>query len=197
MVVVQFFWTNNSNIGLPTIKERPITTAFFPDKSPKVFSKSIMTPRGVQGTNWFWPECNLPIFSVWKPSTSLMGLMVLIITLSSMCFGRGSWTNMPLISGLLFKDSISLISSFWDKFSSKRYSLDVISQKLQALIFCLTYTWLAGLSPTKTTASEGFKFVLLKNCFDLSLTFALREVENVFTSMIWELIKLWLAWWWF
>lgn len=54
--------------GLPTIFERPTTTAFNPDSDPK-WSRSIFRqPSGVQGTMASCPVPRSPTFEMWNPS---------------------------------------------------------------------------------------------------------------------------------
>ena len=77
-------------------------------------------------------------------------------TLSAfICWGRGSCTSMPCIESSLF----SLLTIFSNS-SSETSSLSLCSTELNptSLVFSvlfLTYTLLAGFSPTKTTANPG------------------------------------------
>ena len=71
-VTVQFSFINNIAAGMPTMFDRPTTTAFFPLSSTPERFKSSMHPFGVHGTNK--GSCpfiaNFPMFSGWNPSTS-------------------------------------------------------------------------------------------------------------------------------
>ena len=70
-------------IGLPTMLERPTTTASRPERSPKRSVNSIIQPSGVHGTKPDWPTLNRPALITWNPSTSLSGLIEEMIDCSS------------------------------------------------------------------------------------------------------------------
>ncbi len=78
MVTVQLSRSSSCAIGLPTMFERPTTTASSPERSPSRSRSSIRQPSGVQGTIDFCPVPSRPTFEMWKPSTSFSGAMVLI-----------------------------------------------------------------------------------------------------------------------
>ena len=59
-VTVQFSASSSCAIGLPTMLERPITTASRPDRSPSRSLRSIRQPSGVQGTSPSSPTASRP-----------------------------------------------------------------------------------------------------------------------------------------
>ena len=77
IVTVALAASSRFAIGLPTMLERPTTTAVRPDKSPVPSVRRIITmaPAGVQGTKAepSWPVTSLPTLTKEKPSTSLSG----------------------------------------------------------------------------------------------------------------------------
>ena len=97
MVVVALAFTNSSAAGIPTMFDRPTTTAFAPSICAPAFSSRIMHPAGVQGTkSGSRPFCaRRPMFTGWKPSTSFSMLIVRRICSSSKPGGSGSWTRIP------------------------------------------------------------------------------------------------------
>ena len=60
----------------------------------------------MHGTELSYPEERFPTFIGWSPSTSLFGEIVSITFCLSICFGRGSWTNIPETVWSLFNYSI-------------------------------------------------------------------------------------------
>jgi hypothetical protein len=77
-VTVQLAASRRLAIGLPTMLERPMTTALRPDRSlPRTRSISSMEPAGVQGTKAVSasPAPSLPTLTKVKPSTSFSGAM--------------------------------------------------------------------------------------------------------------------------
>ena len=76
MVTVALARTSSSATGMPTILERPSTTALTPFRSGSTASISSMQPAGVQGTNsGSRPFCaSRPMLIGWKPSTSFSRL---------------------------------------------------------------------------------------------------------------------------
>ncbi len=64
-----------------------------------------MIPVGVQEVKRGFPEKRSPRFSGWYPSTSFPGLTASITRSASTCFGSGSWTRIPSISGSAFSRS--------------------------------------------------------------------------------------------
>ena len=82
--------------GLPTMFERPTTTARFPARSSPASSTRARIPRGVQATMpSSSPRRSFPALTGWNPSTSLPGGIASRTSRSSRCPGRGSWTSMP------------------------------------------------------------------------------------------------------
>mmetsp|Transcript_38289 Transcript_38289/g.120884 ORF Transcript_38289/g.120884 Transcript_38289/m.120884 type:complete len:208 (+) Transcript_38289:104-727(+) len=83
--------------GMPTMLERPTTTARLPEISTPERSRSSMEPLGVQGMNLGLRPRMLssPMLKGWKPSTSLSREMAWRMRSSLMCLGRGSCTRIP------------------------------------------------------------------------------------------------------
>ena len=95
MVTVAFSASSSCASGLPTMLERPTTTAFIPaSEACTVFARR-MQPSGVQGTSDGRPVDSRPAFIGWKPSTSLAGSIASITFSESICAGSGSCTRMP------------------------------------------------------------------------------------------------------
>ncbi len=59
----QWARSNRVAIGLPTMFERPMTTACKPLRSPQVSSSNRMQPLGVQGVSTSAPWTSPPTFS--------------------------------------------------------------------------------------------------------------------------------------
>ena len=61
-----------SAAGIPTMLDRPTTTAFFPRNYTPLRSSNTTQPFGVHGMNsGSWPFIeSFPMFSGWNPSTS-------------------------------------------------------------------------------------------------------------------------------
>ena len=79
MVTVQLAASSRLAIGLPTMFERPTTTALRPERSlPRTRSIRSIEPAGVQGTKAVSnsPVPSLPTLMKWKPSTSFSGAIV-------------------------------------------------------------------------------------------------------------------------
>ena len=104
-VTVQSFFMSISAAGMPTMLDRPTTTAFFPLRSTPERSSRTMQPLGVQGMKrGSWPfMLSLPMLRGWKPSTSFCSEISASIFSSFMCLGSGSWTRMPWQSGSALK----------------------------------------------------------------------------------------------
>ncbi len=113
MVTVQFSANSSIATGLPTMLERPITTASLPDSGTPDCLSMYMIPLGVQATTPSWPVNSLPALSIWNPSTSFWGKMLASTASSSRCLGSGNCTKMPWICGSWFNASIASISSSW------------------------------------------------------------------------------------
>ena len=75
MVTVAFSASSNCATGLPTMLERPITTASSPASERCTVLASMTQPSGVQGTRPGRPVASRPALTGWKPSTSLAGSM--------------------------------------------------------------------------------------------------------------------------
>ena len=73
MVTVQFSRSSSCAIGLPTMFERPMTTASRPDRSCFTDFASIIEPTGVHGASARSPIDRRPTLTGWKPSTSFAG----------------------------------------------------------------------------------------------------------------------------
>src|SRR5438093_1515750 len=97
----------------------------------------------------------LPTFEGWNPSTSLPGSTRSNTRCSSMCWGSGSCTSMPWILGSPLRRSMTASSSASVACLGSRMVSWCRPASPQALPFMRTYTWEAGLSPTRTTASPG------------------------------------------
>ncbi|MOA13085.1 hypothetical protein D3C78_1331170 [compost metagenome] len=121
-VTVQSAASSRAAIGLPTMLERPITTACLPDRSPRVSRSRRMQPAGVQGTSTSRPWLRPPTFSLWKPSTSLAGSMACSTAVSSMCLGSGSCTRMPCTLASPFSSATSASTSAALASAGRRYS---------------------------------------------------------------------------
>ncbi len=63
MVTVQFSASSNCATGLPTMLERPMTTASRPASEPSASLASITEPTGVQGTSDSCPVESRPTFT--------------------------------------------------------------------------------------------------------------------------------------
>ena len=106
-VTVQLSPSRSSAIGLPTMFDRPMTTAFLPARSPSSARSNLRQPSGVQGTNPSSPVASRPALIGWKPSTSLSGSMRVMTWAASMWRGSGSWTRMPSTAGSALSRSTS------------------------------------------------------------------------------------------
>ncbi len=94
-------------MGLPTMFERPTTTASAPERSPR-WSRSISRqPSGVQGAMAFCPVARRPTLAMVKPSTSLAGSMASMTASARIWAGSGSWTRMPCTAGSAFSRATS------------------------------------------------------------------------------------------
>ena len=125
-------------IGRPTILLRPITTHFFPLVSILYLSKSCIIPNGVAGRRESISKAIFPKFSGWKPSTSFLGSIAMMIFSWSMPFGRGSCTMNPSISSFSFSFFISSKSSFSQIVSGNFSSDEVNPTSLQSLTLLFT-----------------------------------------------------------
>ena len=106
MVTLASFCKRRSARGLPTIFERPMTTAWRPASGMPARSMSRITPAGVHGTTPGRPASSAPRLTSWKPSTSFCGAIASSTRAGSMCFGRGSCTRMLCTAASAFKAAI-------------------------------------------------------------------------------------------
>jgi hypothetical protein len=110
-VTVQLWPTRSCAMGLPTMLERPTTTASSPARSRRTDRISSRQPRGVQDTRPGAPVMSLPALIGWNPSTSLAGSMASITFWASICRGSGSCTRMPSTAGSPLSRATRLRSS--------------------------------------------------------------------------------------
>mmetsp|Transcript_106347 Transcript_106347/g.343050 ORF Transcript_106347/g.343050 Transcript_106347/m.343050 type:complete len:245 (+) Transcript_106347:459-1193(+) len=121
---------SNAATGMPTMFERPRTTAFLPRMSTLLRWSSSMQPAGVQGmARGGSPPLRqrLPMFRAAKPSASFSTLMAFRIVGSSMCSGRGSCTRMAWTRG----SALSLCTS------SRRAAWDTVTGKVMSTLWKL------------------------------------------------------------
>jgi hypothetical protein len=116
IVTVQSAASSKAASGLPTMLERPTTTARLPRSSPSVSRSRIMQPLGVHGSrrsSGIPPEAenSRPTLSGWKPSTSLAGWIASSTRLASTWPGSGSWTRMPWTSAAALSSAMTASSS--------------------------------------------------------------------------------------
>ena len=71
IVTVAFSASSSCASGLPTMLERPITTASRPASEACTVFARMTQPSGVQGTSAGRPVASRPALTGWKPSTSL------------------------------------------------------------------------------------------------------------------------------
>ena len=118
-VTVAFSLSISIAIGLPTMLDRPTTTACSP--CTLIFSAAniFITPNGVQEMNCGLPCANKPTFSAWKPSTSLFMEIAAKILFSLICGGSGSCTKIPWIFGSAFNSLILFNNTSSEIFASK------------------------------------------------------------------------------
>ena len=124
--------------GLPTMLLRPITTACLPRMSIPENSISLIMPCGVQGRKHSSPIIILPTLMGVKPSTSFSGAIASMTALSRMCFGTGSWTRMPWISGSSLSFFTSATSSSSVVSAGSRISRESIPASVHAFSFAVT-----------------------------------------------------------
>ncbi|KAH3662839.1 hypothetical protein OGATHE_004415 [Ogataea polymorpha] len=150
IVTVQLAFLSSAATGVPTMSERPITTACLPASSMPVCSSSLMHPFGVHGKNNGSPSflASSPILYLSNPSTSFSVATLLVTLTSVMCFGRGSCTNTPCTlessfnSRILFSRVTSAVSS------GILMTLHWMPDSVDAFNFILTYADESGLLPT-------------------------------------------------
>ncbi len=154
-VTVQSACSSRAAMGLPTMFERPTTTACLPRSSPQASRSRRMQPLGVHGVSTSRPWARPPTFSLWKPSTSFSGLIAWRMRCSSIWAGNGSCTRMPLTSGARLRRPIRASSSAWLVSAGRRCSSERMPTSSARSTLLRTYTWLAASAPTSTTARPG------------------------------------------
>ncbi|KAH3661209.1 hypothetical protein OGAPHI_006616 [Ogataea philodendri] len=159
MVTVQLAFFSRAATGVPTMSERPITTACLPANCTPVCSNKRMHPLGVQGRNSGFPSFfdSSPTLYLSNPSTSFSVATLLVILTSLMCLGSGNCTKTPLTlessfkSRILFNRVISWVSS------GNLTMLHSTPDSVDAFSFIRTYAEESGLSPTWIIVKEGLK----------------------------------------
>mmetsp|Transcript_4243 Transcript_4243/g.15655 ORF Transcript_4243/g.15655 Transcript_4243/m.15655 type:complete len:251 (+) Transcript_4243:283-1035(+) len=156
-VTVQSFFISINAAGMPTMFDRPTTTALAPLNVTPLRSNNTTHPFGVHGMNrGSWPFMDsLPMFSGWNPSTSFSIVISAKIFSSFMCLGNGSCTKMPWHSGSALKSATTFNTSSSVDSSGISLWKETIPASSHALRFILTYVALSGRLPTITTASPG------------------------------------------
>ena len=74
IVTVAFCCWSNSETGLPTMFERPITTASAPARGISKRRRISMMPSGVHAVSAVWPSTSLPAFTGWRAVHVLRGI---------------------------------------------------------------------------------------------------------------------------
>ncbi len=155
MVTVQLSFSSSCAMGRPTSTERPMTTALRPERSPSVSRSIIRQPSGVQGMRFGRPLASRPAFSTFSPSTSLRGSMASITACSSKPLGSGICTRMPWMAGSAFRARTRAIRSSCLVSAGSRWVTECSPASRLCSPLERTYIWLAGSSPTSTTARPG------------------------------------------
>mmetsp|Transcript_39001 Transcript_39001/g.54183 ORF Transcript_39001/g.54183 Transcript_39001/m.54183 type:complete len:255 (+) Transcript_39001:295-1059(+) len=157
MVTVASRFSSSMAAGIPTMLDRPTTTACLPAICTPVRSSSSMQPLGVQGTNRgsrpFIESC--PMFRGWNPSTSFSMLMAAKTVCSSMCLGSGSCTKIPCTLGSALKAFTTSSTCCCVAVSGRSLSKEAIPTSAHFFRFILTYVWESLRIPTMTTAKPG------------------------------------------
>mmetsp|Transcript_4608 Transcript_4608/g.29207 ORF Transcript_4608/g.29207 Transcript_4608/m.29207 type:complete len:268 (-) Transcript_4608:236-1039(-) len=140
MVTVASSFTRSMAAGMPTMLERPMTTACLPAMGTLQRLSSSMHPNGVHGVNsGSLPFMdNVPVLMGWKPSTSFWMLISDTTFSSSMCLGNGSWTRMPCTAGLALSWRTFRISSSSVIVSGRSSEIDAMPTSAHAFLFILT-----------------------------------------------------------
>ena len=100
MVTVALRSSSRNATGLPTRSERPTTTASAPSSATEYESSNSITPSGVHGRSPGAPCMSRPALTWVRPSTSLSASISAVSSLPFNPFGTGSWSRIPLTSGL-------------------------------------------------------------------------------------------------
>mmetsp|Transcript_24020 Transcript_24020/g.52425 ORF Transcript_24020/g.52425 Transcript_24020/m.52425 type:complete len:266 (-) Transcript_24020:622-1419(-) len=109
-------WSRRSTeMGMPMVLELPSTTVFMPFIAMPDLERSSRQPRAVQGRKKGWrPRIRRrPMFSGWKPSTSLPGSSASYTASSRMWSGTGSCTSTPCTCGSRQYLATVSTTSFW------------------------------------------------------------------------------------
>ena len=111
MVTVALRSSSRNATGLPTRSDRPTTTASAPSSATEYVSSSSITPSGVHGRSPGAPWTSRPALTWVSPSTSLSGEISAVSSLPASPAGTGSWSRIPLTSGLRLHSSITAATS--------------------------------------------------------------------------------------
>ena len=118
--------------GLPTMFERPTTSARAPANGVCASSRSRRIPSGVHGRRPGRPVKRAPALCGPKPSTSFCGASVSSTSSAEMCLGSGSCTSTPWTWGLTFSSRISASNSTSDVCSERMCSKPAMPVSWQA-----------------------------------------------------------------
>mmetsp|Transcript_15182 Transcript_15182/g.45779 ORF Transcript_15182/g.45779 Transcript_15182/m.45779 type:complete len:373 (+) Transcript_15182:227-1345(+) len=143
--------------GVPTMLDRPTTTARLPDSSTPALFKSSMHPLGVHATKaGSRPRmARRPMLSGPKPSTSLSPEMASSTRCSLMWAGMGSCTRMPCTAGSSLYPRTTCSTSSSVASSGRSVPKSTMPTSTHAFFLLRTYDWLSLRPPTSTTASPG------------------------------------------
>ena len=168
--------------------DRPTTTARLPPISTPVDSIIRTQPAGVQGAKQGPPVSRLPALTGVNPSTSFSGGIAAITAAGSIWAGSGSCTRIPCTAGSAASAATLPSSSACDVSSGRRITSLLMPHSAQSLALPRTYTWLAGFSPTSTTARQG---CTPRSCKaqTLAAASALTAAASVFPLMMAALIR--------
>mmetsp|Transcript_194 Transcript_194/g.427 ORF Transcript_194/g.427 Transcript_194/m.427 type:complete len:292 (-) Transcript_194:8-883(-) len=157
MVTVASLLFSSIATGMPTMFERPTTTARLPLMSMPHRSSKAMQPRGVQGANNGSRPfmARRPMLNGWKPSTSLLRLIAPNTVASSTWGGSGNCTKMPWTSGLSLNLLTVASTSSCVAEAGRLAPKEAMPTSSHAFCFMRTYVWLSPRSPTMTTARPG------------------------------------------
>ncbi len=151
-------------MGLPTILDRPTTTACLPLSSTPWRRRISMPPAGVAGvkkgpTPSGRPTgatiANRPALTSCTPSTSLSGERAAFTTPSSIPLGIGSCTKMPWTLGSVFSLVTRATNSSWGAVSGSTWIWASMPRPAIVFLMALAYHTEPGSSPALTTAMVG------------------------------------------
>ena len=157
-VTVASIFCRSAATGMPTMFDRPTTTAALPRHSTPDRVSSSAHPAGVHATaDGSSPprRHRLPTFSAAKPSASLSTEIRFSTAASLTCDGSGSCTRMPWIFGSAFNRMTASEISFSDASAGRLTSTLWKPTSAAAFFFMRTYVALSLRSPTSTTARPG------------------------------------------